>query len=225
MNRTGTPAGPTVVPVWVTRLNEGFELVYLVLRINLVWMLLSLLGLVALGVAPASVAAADAFRASRHGAKVKALPVMWESYRRQFVTVTLRLLPLMIVQLGSVSMIWIVIGGGASGSVAPLILAGLAVVSATWSTVSAAVLVAVPRVRRQDLLVAWRLALLVPGTVPARFLALILLLGVWIVVCSFLWPLALLFGAATMIVVATALLGRRVELLLEDLEARRAATV
>jgi uncharacterized membrane protein YdfJ with MMPL/SSD domain len=66
--------------------------------------------------------------------------------------------------------------------------------------------------------VTWRLALLLPGTVPLRFLGLILGLGVWVVVCSLLWPLALLLGAGTAIDLATTLLGRRVELLLEDLD-------
>jgi hypothetical protein len=92
------------------------------------------------------------------------------------------------------------------------------VASLTWCTASLAVIVAVPRVRRQDPLVTWRLALLLPGTVPLRFLGLILGLGVWVVVCSLLWPLALLLGAGTAIDLATTLLGRRVELLLEDLD-------
>lgn len=222
MNSSGMRTGPTQVPAWSTRLTEGIEHVYLVLRINLVWLMLTLLGLLVLGAAPASVAATDAFLASRHGAQVRVLAVMWESYRRNLVTANLRLLPLMIVQLGSAAMLWILIGGGASGSVGAIILAGLAVVSAAWSTVSAAVLVAVPRVRRQDLLVAWRLALLLPGVIPGRFLSLILLLGVWIVLCTAAWPLALLVGAAAMIDVTTHLLSGRVERLLEDLEDRSA---
>ncbi|MGO3314766.1 MAG: hypothetical protein ACTIMA_13405, partial [Brachybacterium tyrofermentans] len=64
-----------------------------------------------------------------------------------------------------------------------------------------------------------------PGAVPLRFIGLILLLAVWIVVCTVLWPVALLVGAATGIDIATTLLSRRVELLLEDLEASRAVTV
>lgn len=206
-------------------MNEMIEHVYLVLRINIVWTLLSLLGLIVAGVAPAGAAAGDAFIASRHGAPVKVLPLMWESYRRQFVSANLRMLPLMVVQLGSASMIWIVLGGGAANSTMAVILSGIAVVSAAWSTVSVALLMTVPRVRRQDVLVAWRLAILLPGAVPLRFIGLILLLAVWIVVCTVLWPVALLVGAATGIDIATTLLSRRVELLLEDLEASRAVTV
>ncbi|SLM97861.1 hypothetical protein FM103_03790 [Corynebacterium xerosis] len=206
-------------------MNEMIEHVYLVLRINIVWTLLSLLGLIVAGVAPAGAAAGDAFIASRHGAPVKVLPLMWESYRRQFVSANLRMLPLMVVQLGSASMIWIVLGGGAANSTMAVVLSGIAVVSAAWSTVSVALLMTVPRVRRQDVLVAWRLAILLPGAVPLRFIGLILLLAVWIVVCTVLWPVALLVGAATGIDIATTLLSRRVELLLEDLEASRAVTV
>lgn len=225
MNRSGAPAGPTQVPAWVMRMNETIEHVYLVLRINIVWTLLSLLGLIVAGVAPAGVAAAEAFIASRHGAPVKVLPLMWESYRRQFVSTNLRLLPLMVVQLGSVSMIWIVLGGGTANSTTAVVLSGLAVVSAAWSTVSVAVLMTVPRVRRQDLLVAWRLAILLPGAMPLRFIGLILVLAVWITLCSFLWPIGILVGAAAAIDIATAVLSQRVGLLLEDLEASRAITV
>ena len=156
---------------------------------------------------------------------MKVLPLMWESYRRQFVSANLRMLPLMVVQLGSASMIWIVLGGGTANSTMAVVLSGIAVVSAAWSTVSVALLMTVPRVRRQDVLVAWRLAILLPGAVPLRFIGLILLLAVWIVVCTVLWPVALLVGAATGIDIATTLLSRRVELLLEDLEASRAVTV
>lgn len=225
MTASRLPSGPTEVPAWVTRFNEAIERIYLVLRVNLVWILLSALGLIILGVAPASVAAADAFIAARHGAKVKVIPVMWESYRRHLVSANLRMLPLMVVQFGSVTMLWIVIGGGASNSLMTMVLAGLAVVSAAWSTTSVAVLTTVPRVRRQDLLVAWRLAILLPGALPVRFLALILVLAVWIVLCSLLWPVAFLLGAGTAIDAATSVLRQRVELLLEDLDASLTARV
>jgi uncharacterized membrane protein YesL len=223
-SRSQPSRGPAEVPAWVVRFNETTEKVWLVLRVNLVWSLLSLLGLVVLGIAPATVAAADAFRASRHGARVRVLAVMTESWRRGIVRANLRLLPLMVVQAGAVTMMWVVIGGGGAGSAGTLVLAGLAVISAAWSTVSAAVLVAVPRLMRQDLLVSWRLALLLPGALPGRFIVLILGLLVWIVVCSWLWPLALLVGAATAVEGAAVLFGRRVERLLEELDDGRGAS-
>ena len=206
------------------RANEAFERVFLLLRISVLWALLSLLGLVVLGLAPATVAGADVVIASRHGAKVPVLATMWRSYREHLVPANLRMLPLLLVQLGAAAMLWIVLGGGAPGTVGAYVLGGAAVASLSWCTASLAVIVAVPRVRRQDPLVTWRLALLVPGTVPLRFLGLILGLGVWIVVCSLLWPVALLLGAGTAIDLATSLLGRRVELLLEDLDRSAAAS-
>lgn len=200
------------------RANEVFERVLLVLRVNVMWLLLTLLGLVVAGIAPASVAAGEAFVASRHGASVRVLPLMWSAYRRQFVAANLRLLPLLIVQAGSAAMIWIVIGGGPPGQVPAVVLSGLAVISLAWSLLSAASIVAVPRLRRQDLLATWRIALLLPGALPGRSMLLILALAVWSVLCATVWPLALLVGAATAIDLATSLLGRRTELLLEDLE-------
>ncbi|ACU85140.1 predicted integral membrane protein [Brachybacterium faecium DSM 4810] len=213
--------GPAEIPAWVLRFNETVDKVWLVVRVNLVWILLTGLGLVVLGIAPASVAAADALRASREGARVRVLVTMSGSWRRQFLGANLRLLPLLVVQAGSAAMLWIVLGGAAPSSAATVVLAGLSVISAAWSTVSAAVLVAVPRLRRQDLLVSWRLALLLSGALPGRFICLLLGLIVWIVVCTAVWPLALLVGAGTAIEGACLLFGRRVEALLSELEAAR----
>lgn len=213
-----SPRGPAEIPAWVLRFNETAETVWLVVRVNLVWILLTGLGLVVLGIAPASVAAADALRASRKGTKVAVLAAMARSWRRQFAGANLRLLPLLAVQAGSATMLWIVLAGAAPGSTATVFLAGLSVISAAWSTVSAAVLVAVPRLRRQDLLVSWRLALLVPGALPGRFIGLVLGLVVWIAVCAALWPLALLVGAATAIEGARLLFDRRVGALLTEAE-------
>ncbi|GAA1488282.1 DUF624 domain-containing protein [Brachybacterium sacelli] len=225
MSSSRPSTGPAQVPAWVMHMNEAIERVYLVLRVTIVWTLLSLLGLLVMGVAPASVAAADAFIAARHGAKVKVLGTMWASFRIHLISASVRMLPLMIVQLGSASMLWIIVGGGAPSGPMSMVLAGLAVVSGAWSTLSVAVLTTVPRVRRQDVLVSWRLAILLPGALPMRFIALVLGLAVWLTLCSFLWPLAVLVGAGTAIDLATSLLGRRTELLLEDLERSRAATV
>lgn len=211
------------MPAWVTRGNEAIERVLLLLRISILWALLSLLGLIVVGVAPASVAGADALIASRHGATVKVLPTMWRSYREHLVTANLRMLPLMVVQVGSAAMLWIVISGGAPGAVGAYLLGGAAVASLSWSTATLAAILAVPRIRRQDLLVTWRLALLVPGALPLRFLALTIGLGIWVAVCSLLWPLAVLLGAGAAIELAVSLLGRRIELLLEDLGRSAAA--
>ena len=59
---------------------------------------LTLLGLVVLGVAPASCAAADAYISGREGDRVRVWRTMWTSYRSQFVRANTRMLPLLVVQ-------------------------------------------------------------------------------------------------------------------------------
>src|SRR5699024_7655704 len=81
MNETRVPAGPERNPVWVTRLSELIDRLYLVIRVNAVWWMLSLLGLMVAGVGPASCAAAEAFIAARHGERVRVLPLMWPHTR------------------------------------------------------------------------------------------------------------------------------------------------
>lgn len=201
------------------RLGEAAQGALRTVRVNLMWIGLTLLGLVVAGIAPATVAAAEAHRAGRHGATVAVESLMWESFRRQLGPANLRMLPLLVVQAGAAAMVWIVMGGGVPGTASAVVLTGLAVISLAWSTIALAVIVAVPRVREQELLVTWRLAVLLPATVPGRFLGLILGLGAWTVLAAFLWPLALLAGASVPIQLALALLGRRIELLLEDISA------
>ncbi|MFC7458463.1 DUF624 domain-containing protein [Brachybacterium sp. GCM10030267] len=223
MTVSRTPSDRAGTPAWATRLIEAIERIYLVLRVNLVWIALSLAGLVVLGVAPASVAASDAFIAARHGAKVRVLATMWPSFREHLVTANVRMLPLMVVQAGSVAMLWIVAGGAVETPMMSAGLGSLAAVSAAWSTASVATIMSTPRVRRQDPFVAWRLALLLPGAMPVRVIGLILGLIVWMVLCSLVWPVAVLLGAAAAIDLATSLLSRKVELLLEEIENNRAA--
>lgn len=211
-------SGPTEVPAWVMRFNDIVERLYLLLRINLIWVLLSLTGLVVLGAAPASVAAADALIASRAGARVAVLPTMWRSFRTQLVTANLRLLPLMAVQAGAAATLWLVVAGVTPGAVATVALGCLAAICAAWSTVSAAAIVVTPRLRRQDVLVTLRLALLIPGAIPLRAAALVVVLLVWTLLGTILWPVAVLVGAATAIDVAVGMLGSRIERLLQEID-------
>lgn len=207
-----------------TRLTEAVEHVYVLFRVQLMWLALTLLGVVVVGIAPASVAAAAALLAFRRDEKVRVMPLMWEVYRRELVSSNLRMLPLLLIQLGSCAMLWRAAVGLTSGSALVQAFGILAAVSAGWATVSLAVLAISSRVRDQDLLVSWRLAVLMPGAVPLRSLGLVLALAVWIVIASLGWPLALLLGAGVAIDLAVALLGRRVTLLLEDLGGRRPET-
>lgn len=218
MSGRGGTSGPTQVPGWVLRANAVIDRLLLVVKVNLLWLLLSLAGLIVLGVAPASVAVAEVLIADRHGAGVRVLPRMWASFRAQFLRANVRLLPLLIVQAGSASMLWIVLTGGAPGTAMTIVLSGLAVMSLGWSLLSSAMIVAVPRLLRQDLLIAWRLALLLPGALPGRSVLLVLALTAWTPLCAMLRPLAPLFGAAVAIDLATALLSCRVAGLLEEID-------
>lgn len=217
MSGRGGTSGPTQVPGWVLRANAVIDRLLLVVKVNLLWLLLSLAGLIVLGVAPASVAVAEVLIADRHGAGVRVLPRMWASFRAQFLRANVRLLPLLIVQAGSASMLWIVLTGGAPGTAMTIVLSGLAVMSLGWSLLSSAVIVAVPRLLRQDLLITWRLALLLPGALPGRSVLLVLALTAWTLLCAMLRPLVPLFGAAVAIDLATSLLSCRVADLLEEI--------
>jgi uncharacterized membrane protein YesL len=200
-----------------TWLVEGVEHLYAVVRIQLVWLLLTLLGLIVLGLAPATVAAAEALRAQRRGELTRALPLMWGAWRRELLPAGVRMLPLLAVQVLALAMLWQAAAGLGSSPALMAVLGTLAALAAGWATVSLAAIAVAPRVRRQELLVTWRLALLMPGVVPLRGLALVLLLSAWILLCTSVWPLGVLLGAGLAIDAAVALLGTRIALLLEDL--------
>lgn len=217
MNSTRSQADPKGAPAWVTPVSEVFDHIYLVLRINACWWLLSLLGLLVLGVGPASCAAADAFRAARHGERVRVLPLMWSTYRTHLVSANVRMIPLLIVQAGSVAMVWLMANGAVDNPVPAAILGSLAAASAGWATTSLGAIAVSPRVRRQDLLVTWRLALLLPGVLLLRAIPMGVLLVVWLLVSSYFAPIALLLGAGVAINIVVAMLARRIDQLLEDL--------
>ena len=227
MNR---PAADTPADTFVPRerrrgtwLVETLEHVYAVVRIQLAWLALTLLGLVLLGIAPATCAAADALRAQRRGELTRALPLMWASYRRELLPATARMLPLLVVQLLALAMLWQAAAGLGSNPAVMAVLGTLAAIAAGWAAVSLAAIAVAPRVRDQHLLVTWRLALLLPGAVPLRSLALAVLLAAWTLVCTSVWPLGLLLGAGLAIDMAVGLLGRRTTVLLEDLSGQAPA--
>src|SRR5699024_10984351 len=89
------------------------------------------------------------------------------TYQDAFGPANLRMLPLLVVQAGSLSMLWLMATGALDDPVPSAILGSLAAVSACWATSSLATIATSPRVRRQDLLVTWRLALLLPGGAAA----------------------------------------------------------
>ncbi|MGO1286684.1 MAG: DUF624 domain-containing protein [Brachybacterium sp.] len=200
-----------------TWLVEGVEHLYAVVRIQLAWLGLTLLGLIVFGIAPATCAAADALRAQRRGELTRAMPLMWESYRRELVPAGVRMLPLMAVQMLALAMLWQAAAGLSSNPAVMAVLGTLGAIAAGWATVSLAAIAVAPRVRRQDVLVTWRLAVLMPGAVPFRGLALVVLVAAWAVVSTTVWPLAVLLGAGLAVDAAVVLLSTRIGLLLEDL--------
>src|SRR5699024_2789701 len=133
----------------------------------------------------------------------------------------IRMLPLMAVQTVALLMLWQAAAGLSSNPAMMAVLGTFGAITAGWAGVSLAAIAVVPRVRDQELLVTWRLALLLPGAVPLRSLALAVLLAAWTLVCTSVWPLGLLLGAGLAIDMAVGLLSRRIALLLEDLSARR----
>ena len=216
-------SGPAEIPSWAMRMNEAIERVGVMVLMSLMWLVLSVLGLVVLGVGPATCAAADVLLALREGDRARVLPRMWRSYREQFVRGNARMLPLLLVQAGAVAMLWIATAGLAGGPATTLVLGAAAAISAAWTMIALAAIVVSPRVRRQDLLVCWRLVLLLPGALPLRAVGLVLLVLVWGFVCALLWPLALLLGPAIAVELAVALLATRITALLAEIDARTAA--
>ena len=204
-----------------TWLVEGIWHLHAVVRIQLVWLALTLLGLVVVGIAPATCAAAEALRAERRGELTRALPLMWRTYRRELIPAGIRMLPLLTVQLLALLMLWQAAAGLSSNPAIMAVLGTLGAITAGWASVSLAAIAVAPRVRDQDLLVTWRLALLMPGAVPVRSLALAVLLAAWTLLSTTVWPLGLLLGAGLAIDLAVGLLSTRISLLLDDLSAHR----
>lgn len=218
MATTRGPGGPQQVPGWVMSANEMLERLFLLVRINLLWCGLTLLGLVVLGLAPATAAAADALLASREGGRLRVLPLMWGSYRRHLLRANVRMLPLMAVQAGAAAMLAITFSGAVTSSLMMVALAAVAATSMGWATASLAAILASARLRRQDLLVTWRLALLVPGALPVRTIVLLVVLAVWSLLSVLIPPLAVLFGAAAALDLVVGALGRRIEELLAEID-------
>jgi len=78
---------------WVFTLYEAADEVVWAARLNLLWLLFTLLGGVLLGVGPATVAAYTVARRHARGESFQALPAFAAVYRRQFVRGTALLLP------------------------------------------------------------------------------------------------------------------------------------
>ena len=84
---------------WVFTLYEAADEVVWAARLNLLWLLFTLLGGVLLGVGPATVAAYALARRHARGESFQALPAFATAYRREFVRGTALLLPVLGVSV------------------------------------------------------------------------------------------------------------------------------
>lgn len=223
MDDSRRPSGPSEIPSWAMRMNEAIERVAVLVLMSLTWLVLTVAGLVLFGVGPATIAAAEVVLALREGERARVLPRMWRTFREELVRANLRMLPLLLVQGGALMLLWIATAGLAGGPGATLALGVVAAIAGAWTTIALAAIAVSPRVRRQDPLVCWRLVLLLPGALPLRAVALVLLVLLWSLACSLLWPLALLLGPAVAVELAVALLSRRITELLAQIDASTAA--
>lgn len=219
-----SPSGPSEVPAWVLRVNEAMERVWLVLRVSLVWLVLSILGLGVLGVAPASCAAAEVLAQSRLSPVRGVLRTMGVAYRRELVRANVRMVPLLVVQAAAGTGLWLSLHGVGPGTVLTVAAGIVCAVSAAWVSVSLTAIAVVPRLRRQDVLVTWRLALLMPGALPVRSVGLVLLLLLWSTLCITVPLLGLLVGAGTAIELSVAVFERRIVALLQTVDGSDAPT-
>lgn len=220
MSKAREAPGPQHVPGWLLSANEAIERALLLVWVNVIWIALTLLGLVIFGLAPATAAAADALLESRKGRNLRVLPLMWRSYWSQWVRANTRILPLMAVQVGAVSTLQIVLAGGLTSGAQTILIGIAAAISLAWVTGSLAAIVVSARMRRQNLRVVWRIAFLMPGALPLRTLAMLGAMALWGMLCILILPLAVLVGIAAALDICISLLSRRIEKLLEEIDGR-----
>lgn len=221
---SGSSKGPSQVPGWALTANDFIDRAVLVVLLSVMWIVFTLLGLVVLGAAPATCSAADILRTRREDRTVHVFADMWRGYRQNFVRANTRMLPLMFVQVCAALTIWMMMQQGGMGPMLVVSL-GVAVVALAWSTASLSMVVANARVRRQDLLVSYRLALLLPGAVPLRTLGVLALVAIWSVIAVTIPLVGFLLGAGIALEICGAMLANAVDDLLERIDTESRAEV
>src|SRR5699024_11225061 len=119
--------------------------------------------------------------------------------RRERLPAGFRWLPRRGGQTVALLRLWQAAAGLSSTPAMMAVLGTFGAITAGWAGVSLAAIAVVPRVRDQELLVTWRLALLLTGDVPLSSLALAVLLAAWTLVCKSVWTLCILLCAGLMI--------------------------
>jgi len=210
------------VPAWVLWGNDLIDRALLVVMVSLLWILTSALGLVVLGVAPATCAGADLLRDRREGRHVRVLAGWWGGVRREVVRANVRMLPLMVVQVSAVMTLWLAFQRGSTPG--GVIAIGVAAIVLVWVTAAVAAIVACARLRRQEVLVTWRVTLLLPGALPVRSLLQLVLTGAWSLLCVAAPPLAVMLGAGVALDLCGAVLARPIDALLAQVDESSAET-
>lgn len=182
-------------PAMSIRLQAACSEVVWAARLNGLWIVFTLLGGVVLGLGPATVAAYTLARRHARGESIHALPEFWRVYRREFVRASLLVLPLAVVATVLVGnfLYFAALGPGARAwQVATLVaLVALACVGSYLGPLYAhydlplpaylpkASLLALTR-PASSVLLLFVLAAIVFATVAAPLLALLLSVGAWI---------------------------------------------
>jgi uncharacterized membrane protein YesL len=182
-------------PALSIRLYTACSEVVWAVRLNVLWIAFTLLGGVVLGVGPATVAAYTLARRHSRGETFQALPAFWEVYRREFVRASLLVLPLAVVAvvLAGNYLYFTALGPAMAGwRVATLVaLVALASVGSYLGPLYVhyelplpaylpkASLLAITR-PASSVLLLFVLAAIVFATVAAPILALLLSVGAWI---------------------------------------------
>jgi uncharacterized membrane protein YesL len=191
------PGRPPATPssTWVIKLYEATDEVAWAARLNLLWVLFTFLGGVLLGVGPATTAAYTLARRHARGESFQALPAFAAAYRRQFVRGTALLLPVLGVSVFLVSNYFYFASLGAAATVPRLAtlaaLASIAVVGAYLLPMAAhydlRVYAYLPKASQfalarpiPSVLLLFVLTVIVYATVTYPFLVLVVSVGGWI---------------------------------------------
>ncbi|MGP5268491.1 DUF624 domain-containing protein [Brachybacterium alimentarium] len=212
--------GPQRVPRWNLALNDGIEALVRLVHVSVLLLLLALLGLLLLGAGPAACAAVPVLQAARENRTVRVTSTMWAEFRGSFVPSTVRVTPLLLGAIAALGTVLLAAAGAVPIRAAAFPLAAVGAIACAWLSVSVAVMTTVPLVRRQDPLVALRLALLAPGALPGPSVALILaLIGVGLL-AVLLPPVGLLVCPALAVRFGLGLMRDRFESLIQAEQTR-----
>ena len=161
--------GPQRVPRWNLALNDGIEALVRLVHVSVLLLLLALLGLLLLGAGPAACAAVPVLQAAPgRTARCASPPPCGRSFGGRSSPPTVRVTPLLLGAIAALGTVLSAHAGAVPHQGRRLPSGRRGGHRMRLARVSVAVMTTVPLVRRQDPLVALRLALLAPGTRTER---------------------------------------------------------